>query len=416
MANIQPTVDALEQPTVMLQIRKIAGTVDSNLEAVNNEMANIQEQIDQMEDVSGRVTTLENEMDTVQSDLTAVENKNTEQDSAISENEKGLITASELTYSEGVLTLKLTKQNGDLTETVDVPFFKTVTLIPTSTERAFKLQFTMWDDSVYDTNEFVIPAGGGTDVSVTGVTVGEGASDNTFKVSIQLSDASTIASNDYPFPASVTNPYPTAVSGTVGDDGNITLTIIMSSGSPLTTTINMNHFASTADLSDLQEQVTGIKPTVTTNLESSPPTITVAVNGTSSTANLPSGRQETAHYFSNLSQYNSVMNAIPEGTEFEIYIYCSGRYATSGTVTDTVIAYSGRRIASPANNIIGSGGGQIYLNGKKYMATFTYGVYSESDRDIEFWYLFNNNGSFNVQRIGIHDLKEITTLLGIVKY
>ena len=266
MANIQPTVDALDQPTVMLQIRKIAGTVDSNLEAVNNEMANIQEQIDQMEDVSGRVTTLENEMDTVQSDLTAVENKNTEQDSAISENEKGLITASELTYSEGVLTLKLTKQNGDLTETVDVPFFKTVTLIPTSTERAFKLQFTMWDDSVYDTNEFVIPAGGGTDVSVTGVTVGEGASDNTFKVSIQLSDASTIASNDYPFPASVTNPYPTAVSGTVGDDGNITLTIIMSSGSPLTTTINMNHFASTADLSDLQEQVTGIKPTVTTNL------------------------------------------------------------------------------------------------------------------------------------------------------
>ena len=216
--------------------------------------------------------------------------------------------------------------------------------------------------------------------------------------------------------SSTGNPYPTAVSGTVGVDGNIKFTITMSSGSPLTTTINMNHFASTADLSDLQEQVTRIKPTVTTNLESSPPTITVAVNGTSSTANLPSGRQETAHYFRNLSQYNSVMNAIPEGTEFEIYIYCIGRYASSGTASDTVIAYSGRRTASPANFIIGSGGGQIYLNGKEYMATFTYAVYSESDRDIEFWYLFNNNGSFNVQRIGIHELKEIINLWGIVKY
>lgn len=46
--------------------------------------------------------------------------------------------------------------------------------------------------------------------------------------------------------------------------------------------------ATADDLSDLQEQVSGIKPTVTVNNEVSPPTITVAVNGKSSTANLPS--------------------------------------------------------------------------------------------------------------------------------
>ena len=88
--------------------------------------------------------------------------------------------------------------------------------------------------------------------------------------------------------SSTGNPYPTAVNGTVGVDGNIKFTITMSSGSPITTTINMSYFASADDFSDLQEQVSGIKPTVTTNLKSSPPTITVAVNGTSSTANLPS--------------------------------------------------------------------------------------------------------------------------------
>lgn len=268
MAIITPTVDALDERTVMLQIRKIAGTVDSNLEAVNDEMANIQEQIDQMEDVSSKVTALENEMNTVQSDLTIIESKNTEQDSAISENEKGLITASELTYSEGVLTLKLIKQNGDLTETVDVPFFKTVTLIPTSTERAFKLQFTMWDDSIYDTNEFVIPAGGGTDVSVTGVTIGEGASDNSFKVSIQLSDASTIASNDYPFPTSITNPYPTDV--VLSLSGNtLSCDITLSDNNHVDGSVDLTNllsvYATTEDLSDLQEQVTGLKLSKPTN-------------------------------------------------------------------------------------------------------------------------------------------------------
>lgn len=73
--------------------------------------------------------------------------------------------------------------------------------------------------------------------------------------------------------SSTGNPYPTGVSGTVGSDGNITFNITMSSGSPLTTTINMNYFASTADLSDLQEQVTGLALTSSGN--------TMSINGTS---------------------------------------------------------------------------------------------------------------------------------------
>lgn len=87
--------------------------------------------------------------------------------------------------------------------------------------------------------------------------------------------------------SSTGNPYPTGITGTVGEDGNITFTVTMSSGSPLTTTINMNYFASAEDLSDLQEQVSGIKPIVTVNDSVSPPTISVTVNGTTSTANLP---------------------------------------------------------------------------------------------------------------------------------
>lgn len=99
--------------------------------------------------------------------------------------------------------------------------------------------------------------------------------------------------------SSTGNPYPTGISGTVGADGNITFTVTMSSGNPLTTTINMNYFASAEDLSDLQEQVSGITPTVTVNDAVSPPTITVAVNGKSSTTNLPnSGSGEEWEEFS----------------------------------------------------------------------------------------------------------------------
>ena len=239
MAVIEPTVDKLNEPTVMLQIRNVAKAVDKNLNAVNDEMTDIQNQINQMEDVSSRVDALEDDMQTAQQAITEIQQKDTEQDTAIQNNENGLVTGTELSYANGQLTLKLARQIGDITDTVDVPFFKTVTLIPTSTERAFKLQFTMWDDSVYDTNEFVIPAGGGTDVSVTGVTVEDGSADNSFKVSIQLSDGTPIDSNDYPFPTQAVSPYPT--SATLALSGNtLNLTVGLSNSTNVVGSIDLS--------------------------------------------------------------------------------------------------------------------------------------------------------------------------------
>ena len=120
--------------------------------------------------------------------------------------------------------------------------------------------------------------------------------------------------------SSTGNPYPTAVSGTVGADGNITFTVTMSSGSPLTTTIDMNYFASADDLSDLQEQVTGIKPIVTTNLESSPPTITVDVNGISSTANLPSGGTSGGAKIININSISELQDFLKSMNKGDILI------------------------------------------------------------------------------------------------
>ena len=145
--------------------------------------------------------------------------------------------------SEGI-EIQLTRPAGVLEDSVALPFINTATLIPTSTERAFKIRFIYTDGTQYDTNEFVIPEGGGTDVSVTGVTVEDGTAPNSFKVAIQLSDASTIASNDYEIeiPAQQ-NTYPTSVSGTL-------------SGSTLTLTIGLNNSTNVTGTADLSAFLT----------------------------------------------------------------------------------------------------------------------------------------------------------------
>ena len=402
MANIQPTVDDLDQSTVMLQIRKIAGAVDSNLEAVNAEMANIQEQIGQMEDVSGRVTTLENEMDTVQeqinqmedvsgkvtvletemdsvqSDLTAVKSKNTKQDTAISDNDSAIqneisareeaissevtarqnadITGASLSVVSGAIQLMLNRTLGAINANVTAPFIKTMELVPTATERAFKVRITYWNNTQYDTNDFVIPAGGGTDVSVTGVTIQDGTSPNSFQVQIELSDGTPISSNDYSFPES-DNIYPTSI--TLGLSGTtLSVNIGLNNSTSVSNTVDLApllkgyatqtwvngqlaNYATDTEVtqiqSNLQQQITSISPTVTTNLESSPPTITVAVNGKSSTANLPNGSNFTHTITGNDdTELKSALQSLPLYTVFTFKDSVSNniRYGTFQKVND----------------------------------------------------------------------------------
>ena len=114
--------------------------------------------------------------------------------------------------------------------------------------------------------------------------------------------------------SSTGNPYPTGVSGTVGSDGNITFTITMSSGSPLTTTINMNYFASTADLSDLQEQVTGLALTSSGN--------TMSINGTSaSIVNSISGEVVNGNLKLTINGVTGSDIPLPETGEIPVEVY-----------------------------------------------------------------------------------------------
>ena len=300
MAIIEPTIDHIDDQTVMLELRNLAGAVDKNEKALNDEMSSIQESQDNLEQMVGGfqdsieqntddITTIKGNIQTIEEDLSTVEQKNTEQDTAIQQNASDIVSAKaelnqkitaeqnaresadtaeaiaranadidlvDLTYASGGISIKLERPEGDLEDTVMAPFIKTATLIPTTTNRAFKIQFDLYDGTQYDTNEFVIPEGGGTDVSVTGVTIGAGTAPNSFKVSIELSDGTPIASNDYPFPSG--SAYPT--SATLSMTGTtISISIGMSAGQPLTGSVDiapaLANYATKSELSELTGQL-----------------------------------------------------------------------------------------------------------------------------------------------------------------
>lgn len=275
MAEIEPTIDKLNESTVMLNMRKLAGAVDKNNQTLQQ---NVQQAIDTANEAQEAVQGFDERIDAnataIQNEVTARQNADEAEATARANAD---VTGVDVLYNAGEITVKLSRELGELQDSVDAPFIKTATLIPTSTERAFKIRFTYYDDTTYDTNDFVIPEGGGTDVSVTGVTIEEGATENTFKVSIKLSDTTEIDSNEYPFPTAVTNPYPTAIMLSLGGTNDTTLNvdITLSDNNHETGSVELGEvFATKVDLTglqgeltseitdvqkDLQEQITGLK-------------------------------------------------------------------------------------------------------------------------------------------------------------
>ena len=99
-------------------------------------------------------------------------------------------------------------------------------IISGTTSRSFKLDITMSDGTKYTTNDFVIPAGGGTSVSITAITLTKNADNpNKFKVSVKLDDGSTIDSGEIEMV--------TSVSGTFANN-KLTITVNGVSSTPIT--------------------------------------------------------------------------------------------------------------------------------------------------------------------------------------
>lgn len=99
-----------------------------------------------------------------------------------------------------------------------------ITLISGTTDRSFKIQYITMDGVTHTTNDFVIPEGGGTDVTVTSISILQGDTANDIKFQIGLSDGSMIQSNSYPIPQAAITPATTSQLGGIKVGTNLSVT------------------------------------------------------------------------------------------------------------------------------------------------------------------------------------------------
>lgn len=205
-----------------------------------------------------------------------------------------------------------------------------ITLISGTTDRSFKIQYITMDGVTHTTNDFVIPEGGGTDITVTSISILQGDTPNDIKFQVGLSDGSMIQSNSYPIPQAAITPATTSQIGGIKVGTNLSVTAdgtlsvdmteintaavastVMFTADASKVTLHADSLAgseftkdipqasqggagtidqeSYAKITATEAKVNALAPSVSVNAEADPPTITVRINGKNSTANLPTG-------------------------------------------------------------------------------------------------------------------------------
>jgi len=183
-----------------------------------------------------QIATIDSNLDNHAREITALKAKDATHDTEIAELDKVTDALTKeipngiTLYRDGTGKIKaVISQEDDTTidsNVLDMIIPYQYDIISGTTSRSFKLDITMSDGTKYTTNDFVIPAGGGTSVSITAITLTKNADNpNKFKVSVTLDDGSTIDSGEIEMV--------TAVSGTF-DNNKLTITVNGISSTPIT--------------------------------------------------------------------------------------------------------------------------------------------------------------------------------------
>ena len=368
------------------ELEESIGNTDTSLTELENQVNALISEVNTT--VKQSISALESEVDGIDTRLTTAEGTISEHGTEIDGLLKEVIDSVAMTSNpHGTVRVQINHEDGsnDISAPIDLGLVEKggIVLQSGTTDRSFKLIVTLTDGTSWQTNDFVIPEGGGTEVSVTNISIAQGTGTDKIQVKIGLSDGSTISSNDWTVvtptefsalgtrvttaegnitkntgdisdleirvqaledspgyalqPATATTLggvkigagivvqgdgtisvdktqiNTAAVASTVmftADASKVTLHADSVAGSEFTEDIPQaaqggagtidaaayqklqsvpapDTIATDAEISDLQEQITAIGPTVTVNEGVSPPQITVAVNGKSSTTNLP---------------------------------------------------------------------------------------------------------------------------------
>ena len=261
------TIDKIRDTTIWRTIRKLAGVVDEqnatvenvqeqlnnfNLDGVNSDIANLKasdatqnqkleqlrisddENTEQNAINAGNISNINGEITTIKSDIVTVKTDIDALDTNVTALNKELPTEYVIS-SPATGSIKLTMEREDSTSlesnTLDLGIPVSYTIVSGTTARTFRLKIGFSNGDEIITNDFVIPEGGGTDVSVTSVALKNVA--NKLTVEIGLSDGTPITSNEITIISSVTgtvsgNTMNLAVNGFSGSVTNLVNTVGLS--------------------------------------------------------------------------------------------------------------------------------------------------------------------------------------------
>lgn len=213
----QASTNIKEHNEIVDKINEIVGVInDINLDGMGPRLtadeANIKKNTDDITQLkisdtehTAEISTLESNVDNHAREITAIKAVDDKQNSDISEMNTVVDALtkelpSEITlYRDGTGKIKVQVTKEDNTtfdsNTLDMVIPYQYSIISGTSARSFKLDITTSDGNHIITNDFLIPEGGGTDVTVTSVTlIKDPANSNKVKVSIGLTEGTPLES------------------------------------------------------------------------------------------------------------------------------------------------------------------------------------------------------------------------------
>lgn len=228
IGNTDTSLSELETQLNAL-VSEVNTTIKQSISALESEVDGIDTRLTTAEGTISEhgteINGLVRDVDGIDTRLTTAEDKISEHGTEIDGLLKEVIDTVVMTSSpHGTVQVQINHEDGsnDISAPIDLGLVEQggITLQSGTTDRSFKLIVTLTDGTSWQTNDFVIPEGGGTEVSVTNISIAQGTGADKIQVKIGLSDGSTISSNDW----TVVTPSEFSALGTrvTTAEGNIT--------------------------------------------------------------------------------------------------------------------------------------------------------------------------------------------------
>ena len=187
-------------------ISEVNTTIKQSISALESEVDGIDTRLTTAEGTISEhgteISALESDVEGIDTRLTTAEDTVSKHGTDIDGLLKEVVDGVEMSSNpHGTIQVQINHEDGsnDISAPIDLGLVEQggIVLRSGTTDRSFKLIVNLTDGTSWQTNDFVIPEGGGTDVSVTNISIAQGTESNMIQVKIGLSDGSAISSNDW---------------------------------------------------------------------------------------------------------------------------------------------------------------------------------------------------------------------------